>query len=579
MVVFPEWEWFDGNDWPDGAIVNITVEGKPECAASKESWGYFFNGSFGEDCNVETGDVVTFTDGETIRTHTVQNLAITKVNQEDNIVKGTADAGAEIHVWPHATGQEQLAVTNPQGKWNVDFTEFYDLMPGDGGRSEIRDEFGNATAVDWYISNPRIVASITEDWFYLQEFTPNTALNFSIYEGQDGKLTWKGAATTDGSGFSWIDSAGWDLAPGNYLVVKDGSATKDIVIEGFTFDLFDLSQGLLQGTVPGEAGRHVWVGIGLNDSWSTDVFTDADGNWTANYENPVPSDYQWVAAQIFDADGDATELRPDRIINIWVAAYTYDLPAGYWSEEQHSYHFEAAWNGGSETTNEIFFNVSDEAPSYDGYVLLRPGAVRAAPDCSAIDEIRADQLTRFLTGYVTDYAMTYSESQEYFDSLTASAVWDGGPPQTLTGHEIIPFNLDDWVQYVCRFTADIILDNQPDWVDSGITVTAGQTFTIEAFGLMNPCSDTYPNGATYCIFYTPLGAEWDVPYENDFGIFPGPGLHFMTLLGRIGDGTPFEVGAGGTFTAEQAGTLWFTPNDNLRTDNQGAYSVLVWLEP
>jgi hypothetical protein len=125
----------------------------------------------------------------------------------------------------------------------------------------------------------------------------------------------------------------------------------------------------------------------------------------------------------------------------------------------------------------------------------------------------------------------------------------------------------------------VVIANQPDWVNSGITVSAGQSFTIEAFGLMNPCSDTYPNGAEYCIFYTPQGAEGVVPDENEFGIFPGPGLRFMALLGRIDDGEPFYVGEGGTFTSEQAGTLWFTPNDNLRTDNQGAYSVLVWLEP
>jgi hypothetical protein len=271
-------------------------------------------------------------------------------------------------------------------------------------------------------------------------------------------------------------------------------------------------------------------------------------------------------------------MPPDLCPTVWVAAYTYD--AGTWSEGQHNYHFEAVWNGGSETSNEVFFNVSDDAQPHDGYVLLRPGAVRVAPDCAAVDVIRPDQPTRFLAGYVTDYPMTYSEAQAYFDSLTASAVWDGGQPQELTGHEIIPYNSDDWPQYVCTFTADLILDaSRPDWVNSGITVSTGQSFTIEAFGLMNPCSDTYPNGADYCIFYTPLGAEGVVPYENEFGIFPGPGLRFMALLGRIGDGEPFYVGTGGTFTAEQTGTLWFTPNDNLRTDNQGAYSVLVRLEP
>ena len=316
FTVFPEWEWFDGLDWPDGVTVSITVEGKDggkdECTTEGTSSDYFFNGGFPEGCDVVIGDTVTFTDGETLRTHTVQNLSVTKVEPGNDIVKGTADAGAEIHVWPHATGQEQIVTTNPKGKWNVSFMGIYDMMPGDGGRSEIRDDVGNATAVDWYIPRPHIVASITEDWFYLQEFSPDTTLAFTVFKAQGGKAIWKGTATTDGSGFAWIDAEGrWNLEPGVYLVVKDGSNTKDLVIEGFTFDVFDVSHGILQGTVPGQEGRHVWAGIGFeNDGWSMDVNADGTGTWIADFGQPVPTDYQWVAAQIFDDDGDASELRP-----------------------------------------------------------------------------------------------------------------------------------------------------------------------------------------------------------------------------------------------------------------------------
>lgn len=467
FTVFPEWEFFDGLEWPDGATVSITVAGKSECDTTKESWGYFFNGNFGEGCDIVFGDEVTFTDGDTVRTHTVRNLSVTKVDPDDDIVKGVADAGAEVYVWPHATGQEQLVTTNSNGKWNVDFTGIYDLAIGDGGRAEIRDETGNATAVDWYISqprftifpdaqwfdgmnwpdeatvtitvkgkpectlamesgggffnggfpegcavtvgdkvtftdgtttrkhtvqnlaiitvdkdtdivsgiadtgadvhiwvwdlegsnleviamdgkwqadfgalgidlavgmgiqaeirdesgnatsvdlpvpDPRIVASITEDWFYLVDFIPGSTLDLSIYENQGGSSVWHGERTTDVNGFAWIDAESWDLIPGNYLVVSDGNTTKDLVIEGFTFDVFDLTRGLLQGTAPGPERRLVWVGIGFeNDGWSMEVFTDVDGNWVADFGSPVPNDYQWVAAQIFDNDGDSSELRP-----------------------------------------------------------------------------------------------------------------------------------------------------------------------------------------------------------------------------------------------------------------------------
>jgi hypothetical protein len=112
-------------------------------------------------------------------------------------------------------------------------------------------------------------------------------------------------------------------------------------------------------------------------------------------------------------------------------------------------------------------------------------------------------------------------------------------------------------------TTFIMIGSQPDWVDSGIVVSAGQSFTVEAQGLMNPCLGTNPDSAEYCIFYGPGGAQVVVVMQhNKYGIFPAPGQRFMALLGRIDDGEPFYVGAGGTFTAERAGTLWFTPNDN-----------------
>jgi len=457
FTAFPEQDVVEAWDFPLGAVVHLAIDDpitddSPDYEQDETvmfapwgSWQLWVWFDFAGIYDMKSGDTVTLSYGDTVRTHTVQNLSVTKVEAGTNIVKGTADAGAEIHAWPHATGQEQIVTANPKGKWNVSFMGIYDLMPGDGGRAEIRDEYGNATAVDWYIPRPHIVASITEDWFYLQEFSPNTTINFTVYKAQYGKPIWKGTATTDGSGFAWIDAEGrWDLEPGNYLFVRDGSNSKGLVIEGFTFDVFNLTNGQLSGTAPEPYGRNVWVGIGFeNDVWDMEVATDEAGAWFADFGQPVPSDYQWVAAQIFDDDGDASELRPLSIIN--------------------------------------------------------------------------------------------------------------------------------WT---------LVVANQSDWVDSGIYINAGQSFTVEAFGYMNPCSDTYPNGADYCIFYTPMGADGEVPYENEFGVFPGPGLSFMALLGRIGDdGEPFYVGADGTFTAEQDGTLWFTPNDNLRTDNQGAYSVLVRLDP
>jgi len=161
------------------------------------------------------------------------------------------------------------------------------------------------------------VASITENWFYIVGFLPGATLDLSIYESEGGSLVWNQGWTADVNGFAWIESDvhGVDLEPGSYLVVSDGITTKELVIEGFTFDTFDLTTGILQGTVPGFTDRLVWVGIGIEGStWVMAVNTDEYGDWVADFGMPVPLDYYWVAAQIFDGDGDASELRPATVI-------------------------------------------------------------------------------------------------------------------------------------------------------------------------------------------------------------------------------------------------------------------------
>ena len=264
FTVFPEWEWFDGNDWPNGTLVNITIAGKPECETVKESWGYFFNGSFGEGCDVEIGDTVTFTDGKTIRTHTIQNLAVTKANHDDDTIKGIADPGAEVYVWPHATGEQKLATAKTKGaakgKWGVDFNGIYDLTPGDCGRSEIRDENGNSTAVDWCISNPRIVASESGDWFWTTEFKPGD-LDISIYDSPDegANLLWSGQQVADESGFAFVgfDIHGQDLIPGNYLVISDGDSQKSLFLQPISITIFDPQYEIMAGFA--HPGSDVWA--------------------------------------------------------------------------------------------------------------------------------------------------------------------------------------------------------------------------------------------------------------------------------------------------------------------------------
>ena len=484
FTVFPEWEFFDGLDWPDGATVTITVAGKAECEATRQSWGGFFNGNFGEGCDVEVGDTVTFTDGATTRTHVVRNLTVTSVDETDDTVAGTADEGEVVYVWPHETGQQLFVTVGASGAWQVDFTEQYDILagsagraqipdesgnatavdwsvpspwltafpewdfvegfdwpmgasvhltiedpvtelspdivrddtaepspwgdprtyvaydlvgafdlkPGDvitltdgatartmvvqyltitgvdegadsvvgtadpgaivnvwphetgeqipvetaadgvwrvafgeaynivagsGGRAEIRDEYYNGTAVDWYVPIPKIIVQITDDWIWAQNYTPNSTVTFSVYEGRGGALLIDPAPTvqSDENGEAFLGL--WDdldVVSGNHVVVTDGMVTHELTIEAVTYDLLDLTDGSLTGTAPEPYGRTVSLGLGfpLYD-WGTEVASDGEGRWAAAYGGPIPMDLHTAYAQVFDEDGDVSEVRPARI--------------------------------------------------------------------------------------------------------------------------------------------------------------------------------------------------------------------------------------------------------------------------
>ena len=138
----------------------------------------------------------------------------------------------------------------------------------------------------------------------------------------------------------------------------------------------------------------------------------------------------------------------------WSAAFTSDPQT--WSEGEHSYHIEWAYTfpepGGSGASDEIQFTVSNGAPPYDGFVLLRGFGLRAQIDglCTAIDPaIRPEQGTRFVVGFPTDNPITYQDAVAYFNSFTVTGHWDGGGVVDLTHQEILPASAVDFQQYVC----------------------------------------------------------------------------------------------------------------------------------
>ena len=122
----------------------------------------------------------------------------------------------------------------------------------------------------------------------------------------------------------------------------------------------------------------------------------------------------------------------------------------------------------------------------------------------------------------------------------------------------------------------VIVPATQQWTDTGTALQAG-TVSFKASGTINvqsgnPLFTNTPAGQgpadPGCI------GNSDTPWGDDW---TAEGLPCWSLIGRIGDGSPFEIGDGGTFTVSSPGELYLGVNDQADAfgDNSGYWTVSV----
>ncbi len=108
-----------------------------------------------------------------------------------------------------------------------------------------------------------------------------------------------------------------------------------------------------------------------------------------------------------------------------------------------------------------------------------------------------------------------------------------------------------------------------EWADTGITVPGGQQLTITAAGeiyIGATSASESPAGMGGC---TPATS-----YPAQSAQFPAPSLTCWSLIARIGDGAPFEVGSSAQLSAA-SGRLYLGVNGDSFTGNSGSWSATI----
>jgi len=126
-----------------------------------------------------------------------------------------------------------------------------------------------------------------------------------------------------------------------------------------------------------------------------------------------------------------------------------------------------------------------------------------------------------------------------------------------------------WAGPGCISTPGLNVPSNQEWTDTGVTIRSGAAVGISATGgvyLAAPGSSQPPGGYPSC---TPATS-----YPTHSSQFPAPELPCWSLIARIGNSPPFEVGTSIVVTAT-TGRLYLGVNDNSFASNAGIWAVKI----
>ncbi|MBS4020834.1 MAG: dockerin type I repeat-containing protein [Dethiobacter sp.] len=332
-----------GHQWPSGVELTVTVRDSGvtvfEETTYADPWGDF-NAHTGGGV-IQTGYLVTVSDGETVKSHYVTAVRITDVNAADSTVYGTAAPNSEVRVDIYAPdGTSRSVQADGSGNWIADFSlpgsepweVIYPFVPGTEGAVWQGDDDGDETRIHWRVINPVFNVNPWDNGIWGHEWPAEAPLTITVKAGENEILS--GTTQADQYGdFHFWDFTDTNILAGHVVTVYDGITTKEHTVTPLSFTHANPENN----TVSGIAAPFSWVRVGIhNNDISRYVQTDIFGNWTADFSSgeqtyDIVNDSEGYARQD-DADGDATHINWRVIIpQFWVRPDTNTIRGFNWN--------------------------------------------------------------------------------------------------------------------------------------------------------------------------------------------------------------------------------------------------------
>jgi len=324
----PEEEYVSGRDWPEAIDITLTIDDPatqqipdftdvqtayaPEWDPNQIRVDFYFHGAF----DLQTGHIVTLSDGSISKEHTVTSLAITGVDPGVDTVFGSADAGTIVDVWIHGQDAPGMQATpDSLGNWDADFTGQWDIVPGSDGAAQQNDDDGDYTWVHWQVPNPLFAVRPDRDningWDWARNLEVTVTLD-NVYSTTE---------SVDGGGNFYLNLDGvYDIVPGTQVEVTDGANTKDHVVTNLSIDTVDVNLDRVYGTATPDAQVNIWI-CGQDDCANRWEIADGGGSWWTDFAESGNEEGEEQTADIglgtridsgeWDEDGDNTHVYYD----------------------------------------------------------------------------------------------------------------------------------------------------------------------------------------------------------------------------------------------------------------------------
>jgi Concanavalin A-like lectin/glucanases superfamily len=282
----PESMW--GEQWAANAEVTIEIDDPGtgvgvdfSTTASTDGKGRFELSDIPFD--IAAGQLVTVSQGATVKTHVVIDLRVTLVDPVADTVSGTGAPNTEttITIWDGAAEEgspPQGVMSDAAGRWTADFSGIFDIRPRMMAFTYQADDDGDRTQVDG--SPPSFL--VFRGWFGLAGFDWPAGVDVHVTAddpGTSGNPDLELTLATDAHGF--FEGAGVfpGLSPGWVITVASGAITVTTTVRAISVTDVDVAIDRVRGIA--DPGTQVWVSV--NDTAGRYVTADASGEWAADF--------------------------------------------------------------------------------------------------------------------------------------------------------------------------------------------------------------------------------------------------------------------------------------------------------